>query len=325
MQQDRHPMGDGVSILLVDDARFTCEMIRRALRSEGYLDVRVANTARDALDRLGERQADIVLADWLMPELDGLALTRRIRQLDEEAGRYTYVMLITARDGMDSLTEAFDKGVDDFISKGPDHQELLARINAAARIAGLHNDLISANRRLMELNRELAERDGHDTLTGFGNRAMIEAQLTALIRHTESRGGIGLCGLIRINDWERERARHGEALDDVASGVAKRLRHTTRPLDYLGRMAPDTFAVTLLHDGGEAPHANAFRRTHNALNLRAYKTREGFLTLTTSMAITAFRPPWPQPPSPEELLKATESGLEQSRTSGAIATRYWPE
>lgn len=323
MQQERHPVGDGVSILLVDDARFTCEMIRRALRSEGYMDVRVATTARDALDRLAERHADIVLADWLMPELDGLALTRRIRQLDEEAGRYTYVMLITARDGMDSLTEAFDKGVDDFISKGPDHQELLARINAAARIAGLHNDLIAANRRLMDLNRELAERDGHDTVTGFGNRAMINAQLEALVRHTQSRGGIGLCGLIRINDWEQLSQRHGKALDDVASGIAKRLRHTTRPLDCLGRLSDDTFAVTLLHDGHEPPHANAFRRTYNALNLRAYKTGAGFLTVTAAMAVASFQPPWEHPPEAEALLALADAGLDESRTSGAITTRRW--
>ena len=137
-----------LSILVVDDARFTCEMIRRTLRAAGYMDLRVTSSAREGLAMFREREADIVLADWLMPELDGLALTQRVRELDRQNGRYTYVILLTAKEGTASLTEAFASGVDDFISKSPDHQELLARIDAASRIVTLHGQLREANRRL---------------------------------------------------------------------------------------------------------------------------------------------------------------------------------
>ena len=59
----------------------------------------------------------MLLADWLMPEMDGLELTGRVRQLDEMAEHYTYIILLTGKEGENVLTEAFDRGVDDFISK----------------------------------------------------------------------------------------------------------------------------------------------------------------------------------------------------------------
>lgn len=322
-QQDNRTVDDGVSILIVDDARFTCEMIRRALRAVGYYDVRVATTAVEALDLLAQRRADIVLADWLMPGLDGLALTRRIRQQDEDHGHYTYVILLTARDGMDSLTEAFDHGVDDFIAKRPDHQELIARINAAARVAGLQNDLIEANRRLLELNRQLSRRASVDHAAGISDATATQARIDALIRHTEGRGGIGMLGLLRLRHYPRERDAHGDSLDDVLLGIARRLRQTTRPLDHVGRLGEDTFAILMLHQGGDSPHANAFRRTHNALNLRAYKTRGGFLTVNVAMAVCTFQPPWPRPPTPDELLAFTEPLLEESAAASCTIVRAW--
>lgn len=320
-----HP-DNGVAFLVVDDARFTCEMIRRTLRERGYHDVRTATTASEALEQLAERPADIVLADWLMPGMDGLALTRRIRGEDEEHNRYTYILLLTAREGLDSLTEAFDQGVDDFIHKSPDHQELVARVSAATRIVALQNDLLQANRRLLDFNRQLSERDGIDIASGLGNRAFVEQRLDALVRHVEGRGGTGLCGLVQVVDLPGQRARHGDAaMEAVIAALAQRLQHTVRPLDILGRISDDTFAVLMLHHGREAPHPNIFRRVLNALNLRAYKTPAGFLTVPAAMAITAFTTPWRQAPEPADLLETTGAELPSARAAGQAVVRRWRE
>ena len=71
-----------LSILVVDDAKFSSAMIGRALSQAGYLDVRFASSASEALQLLEQRPASVLLADWLMPEIDGLELTARVRQLD---------------------------------------------------------------------------------------------------------------------------------------------------------------------------------------------------------------------------------------------------
>jgi hypothetical protein len=79
----------------------------------------------------------------------------------------------------------------------------------------------------------------------------------------------------------------------------------------------------MLHYGSEAPHPNAFRRTHNALNLRAYKTRGGFLTMNVAMAVCTFRPPWRQRPAADDLLAFTEPLLAESAAISQVVVRAW--
>ena len=72
-----------LDILVVDDARFSAAVVNRTLATAGYTRIRHAHSAQDALGQLTEQPADLVVADWLMPGMDGLELTRRIRQNDE--------------------------------------------------------------------------------------------------------------------------------------------------------------------------------------------------------------------------------------------------
>src|SRR5690606_40343666 len=105
-----------LSILEVDDTKFRCAVIRHTLSPTGYTDTRCASSAMAALAMHEERAARVMVADWLMPEMDGLKLTTRIRQRDEPTHHYTYVMLLTAREGDNVLGPAFDRGLDDFLS-----------------------------------------------------------------------------------------------------------------------------------------------------------------------------------------------------------------
>src|ERR1700681_1848376 len=92
---------------------------------------------RGALGRLSAPR--VVVSDWLMPKMDGLELCRRIRGVP---GRpYTYFILQTARDGRESLHEAMNAGVDDFIPKPAAPAELGARLRVAERILGLQAEL----------------------------------------------------------------------------------------------------------------------------------------------------------------------------------------
>src|SRR5690606_41986675 len=67
---------------VVDDTRFSATLVARTLGQAGHRDVRHASSASEALRVLAEQPVQIVIADWMMPDTDGLALTRRIRQMD---------------------------------------------------------------------------------------------------------------------------------------------------------------------------------------------------------------------------------------------------
>lgn len=314
-----------IPVVIVDDARFTLEMLRRVLHSTGFTDLRVAGSAEEALAMLRERQAGILVADWLMPEMDGLTLTREVRHLDEETDHYTYVILLTAKEGMQSLTEAFDSGVDDFINKSPDNQELVARVNAAGRISQLQNELLAAKRQLQVLSREAGSPERFDATTGLGNREFVEAELERLLRHTEARGGSVCVALVRLADAKGMREKHGDgAVGEVLATMAQRLRRGVRPLDRTGTLDGATFAVLMHHDHGDSCHPNTFRRLHQALNLRAYRTRGGFISAGVGVTLCSLdQRAAASKPTPARVLDTAAGALEASQSAGRVVVAPW--
>ena len=137
-----------LSIMVVDDAKFSSAVIGRALAQAGYQDIRFASSAGEALVQLEKRPVSVLLADWLMPEMDGLELTAQVRQHDEATNHYTYIVLLTGKDGDKVQGEAFDRGVDDFISKTSMSDQLLPRIFAADRVSNTINRLLGETRLL---------------------------------------------------------------------------------------------------------------------------------------------------------------------------------
>ena len=115
---------------MVDDERAVRESLRRALELEGY-DVELAPDGRAALERLEAKndQPDAVVLDVLMPGPDGLEVCRRLRK----AGSRVPVLMLTARDEVESRVAGLDAGADDYVTKPFALEELLARLRALLR------------------------------------------------------------------------------------------------------------------------------------------------------------------------------------------------
>jgi two-component system response regulator MprA len=117
-------------ILLADDDEDVREGLGRLLRFEGY-ETLLAGDGHTALALVGvpEGGPDLVLMDVTMPELDGLAATRRIRA----SGSTVPILMITGRDAVGDRIVALDNGADDYLMKPFDVEELLARVRALLR------------------------------------------------------------------------------------------------------------------------------------------------------------------------------------------------
>ena len=122
--------------LVAEDDGELREMLALLLRLEGY-DVAEAASGLDAWEQFEKGRFSLVLSDWLMPQLDGLELSRRIRAT--ERPYYPYVILLTALTGKDHFLQAMSAGADDFISKPFDADELRAKLHAAERIVTLQD------------------------------------------------------------------------------------------------------------------------------------------------------------------------------------------
>lgn len=121
-----------MKILAVEDDLVARKILVQALHRLGH-EVAEANDGGEALRTLETQPARVIVSDWLMPEMDGLELCRRIRsQVNTE---YTYFILLTSRTADHAnQREAIEAGVDDFLTKPLDLQELWMRLRVAERI-----------------------------------------------------------------------------------------------------------------------------------------------------------------------------------------------
>ena len=115
----------GISLLVVDDDAFIARLLEIELSAAGY-DVRTAGGGDRALELAYERCPDLILADVMMPNMDGFELTRRVR-MDERIS-HAKVILLTARGLSADRLEGFAVGADDYVIKPFDTPGLLARI-----------------------------------------------------------------------------------------------------------------------------------------------------------------------------------------------------
>ena len=307
-----------LSILVVDDAKFSSVMIGRALSKAGYEDIRFASSASAALTLLEQRPANVLLADWLMPEMDGLELTAQVRQQDEMSSHYTYIVLLTGRDGENVLATAFDHGVDDFISKSAMHEQLVPRVYAADRLCGTLQRLIQENRLLTENIASLEKRNQVDPITGLGNTRYLRQRLGDCLRQLESRGGTLCYLLIGLPEIAGQRQRYGEQFyRELLRGVARRLQQLVRPLDTLTRLDDSHFGLLAMIDNPEECSPSSFKRLHEGLNIKAFKTSEGVISLKAGIGLVSLDA-HSLPVEPRQVIERAEPLLADAYSTGRI-------
>ena len=116
------------TILIVDDDEKIVSMLRRGLAFEGY-EVQTASNGAEGLNKLMDKEPDIVVLDVMMPQIDGFEVCRRLR----EAGSKVPVLMLTAKDEVQSRVTGLDTGADDYLVKPFALEELLARVRALLR------------------------------------------------------------------------------------------------------------------------------------------------------------------------------------------------
>jgi DNA-binding response OmpR family regulator len=114
-------------VLVVEDDEEIALVLQRSLRMEGY-DVRLAGDGEAALDEATSFVPDLVILDLGLPKLDGIEVARRLRAADDVP-----ILVLTARDALESRVEGLDSGADDYLVKPFERQELLARLRALLR------------------------------------------------------------------------------------------------------------------------------------------------------------------------------------------------
>ncbi len=310
-----------IPILVIDDAKFSSAIIAKVLRAGGFNNVRFTNNPLEALRSVEKRPAQIIIADWLMPAMDGLELTVKVKKLDEANHHHTYVMLMTARDDFDALQKAFDVGVDDFLNKAHIRTQLLPRIVAAAKITERHNELMKSNRHLLRKVKELQTTDLVDPVTGLGNLKFTMERLEATLTESETRGGAACLLLVGLNNLEVIKNQYdSSSIDELLSGISAKIRQLVRPLDVVTHPETNVFAVTTLQDNLENCTSQSFRRIFDSLYMHSFRTSQGYIPVVVGVSITAADASTGHPRA-KELLEFAYQGLSRSFDTGIITVR----
>jgi len=133
-----------MKILIAEDDPVLTQLLRKKLELWGH-EVAVARDGREAWDVLQSEDVNCLIADWMMPVMDGIELCQKVRS--SQRSRYLYIILLTAKDGQDDSVRGLEAGADDYIKK-PFFQweELKARIRAGERIINLLDEIKTLNR-----------------------------------------------------------------------------------------------------------------------------------------------------------------------------------
>ena len=122
---------DSFPILIAEDNAVSRKLLEKSLAKAGHNVVAAAN-GRMAFEMFRETFFPMVLTDWMMPEMDGIALCRAIR--NHASPGYVYIVFLTAKDSKDDIIAGLEAGADDYLTKPFHPTELMARLKTGKRI-----------------------------------------------------------------------------------------------------------------------------------------------------------------------------------------------
>lgn len=311
-----------MSILIVDDSFDSVMLIKTFLKTGGYTDILTAKSAYEAFNCLGmdkdmetNNYIDIILLDIVMPELDGIEVLKKIK--DVKALHDIPVIMVTAQNDNAYLLKAFDVGAIDYVTKPINKIELLARVRSALKLKNEMDRRMELMCKLEEANTELKRLTFIDGLTGIANRRYFDEQLgNEWKRMQREQQPISLI-MIDIDFFKKYNDHHGHQGGDhclklVAQGINSVPK---RPADLAARYGGEEFALILPKT--EATHAERLAencKTRVAALEIAHGKSDVSEIVTLSLGVATKIPT--KNTKPESLIKIADKALYKAKENG---------
>jgi two-component system, cell cycle response regulator len=268
---------DSCRVLVVDDDALVRARLSALLNAAQY-DVEVATTGEEALHILDAKHCHIVLTDWQMPDMDGLALCRHIRLRHHEG--YIYVLMLTIRDGESDAMTGLAAGADAYLIKGASIDDILARLEIGRRIT-YENSPFSTNRR------ENLSGSYTDPVTGAHNLGYLVHHLPRELARSQRHGHALAILHCHIDGFEQFRERFGhEAANDLLRTFVAAAEGRIRQGDWLARTSGAAFLIVLPETAVNGAHCAA-QHLRELFTMHLLTTPAEPIGFTVSIAVTA--------------------------------------
>jgi diguanylate cyclase (GGDEF)-like protein len=233
-----------MNVLIAEDDNVSRLVLQRAVERLGHHPHCTADGAH-AWQLLQTADIDVVISDWMMPEMDGIDLCRRVRA-HAGADTYLYFIFLTALEDRSHFLRAMEVGADDFLTKPLDRAELEIRLRVAERVTALSREVARQRQELERLNRQWFEQARRDPLTGLGNRLLLQEELEVLNGRVQRYQHTYAVLLFDVDHFKRYNDRYGHpAGDEVLRAVAHSIEACCRRGDVAFRYGGEEFLVIL--------------------------------------------------------------------------------
>jgi two-component system cell cycle response regulator len=312
----RHPP----RIVLAEDEALSRALLVRQLRGAGY-DVIPCENGKQALDAIRREVSCIVVADWMMPEMDGLELCRAVRDLGEmQAVSFVYFILLTAHTEKERIVTGLEAGADDYLTKPYHPQELLARLRVGQRNCILQSELFQrqvelqkANAELAVLNAKLEKLASSDALTGLANRRHLFDRLGEVWALAARKDRPLSCIMFDVDKFKLINDTHGHlAGDEVLRGLADVFRNSLRTYDVIGRFGGEEFCV-LCPETTTEDAAGLAERIRLAVAESQCVVNDTTISITVSLGVAGRSP---VNDNPDALIVAADTMLYRAKENG---------
>ena len=306
-----------LTVLIVDDDRATLMLVEHLLKALGH-KVHTAQDGRSALAQAVSIRPQIIISDWIMPGLDGVSFCKALRQTEE--GQQIYFIILSALEQDDQLVEAFESGVDDYLTKPFTARVLAARLRAGQRVIRLQEDARRDSENLRRFaaelavaNRRLQQAALTDPLTGLPNRRYAMERLEQEWASTSRTQRPLTCMVVDVDGFKQINDSYGRDSGDVVlRQVATVLRKEARAEDVICRLGGEEFLVI-------CPDTPLGAALHLAERLRLgvsrARTANGAITHTTTVSIGVCQRELNMTRM-DELIKAADNALYDAKRAG---------
>lgn len=273
-----------MKILIAEDDLISRRLLQKTLEAWGY-EVMVAKNGQEAWDILQQADIRLVIADWVMPVIDGVTLCQKI----SKSGMpwYVYFILLTSKDRKEDIIVGLDAGADDYVTKPFNRGELHVRVHAGERVLKLEKELLEKNEELQRLNIKLEELIRIDPLMNIGNRRsfyeIIEKVHNRAYRYAHNYGVI-MCD---IDHFKAYNDIYGHlAGDNILKSVAESIKSTLRMSDDIFRYGGEEIVIILPEQDlkGTVIVAERIRKGVESLGLPHKGNSSGILTVSCGVA-----------------------------------------
>jgi len=290
----------GHALLIVDDSATVRTAIRKTIEPTGLFDAYIeATDGREALQRLQEREIDLVLCDVVMPEVDGFAFLTEMKELPEHQD--VPVIMLTAQDDVDKKVRGLELGASDYVTKPFAKDELIARVRVQLKVKLLQD--------------RLREASITDYLTNrFNRRHFMQIFYTEFERARRHGHALSLA-LLDVDRFKRINDTNGHLYGDrILVAIAELIGANVRGEDVVARYGGEEFVVLLPHIG-ETGAKDAAEKIRGVIASHRFEGM-GEEPVTISIGVVTFQGDKPGIATIDTLLMLADRALYNAKDLG---------